>query len=515
MKKHIRLISIITLVIISCTLLSSCNLFKKDTISVSLGQRPDELNPHYCSDISDISILNHIFEGLFYIDQNGNTQPRQAKDYTVTSDGLTYTITLRDDLYWSDGNKLTAQDYVNSWKIACQINAESTHSYMFSVIDGYDDNNLNIAATDETTLKVSLKEPCVSFLALLACPAYYPVRQDIIEQNANWAKAAGTLIGNGAYTIKEWSDSSLTVEKNKYYYGKDELTADSINFMFFDSEQGMNAYDSGQISFIDNLTSSQIEQNLSESDFNQTPLAGTYFIELNIDSEVISKVDVRQALALAIDRQTICDTYLNAIQRPADRLIAPPLSDKLAQAEYFDDFESSMQEAADLLEEAGHRNGRGLDTIRYIYYNEGGHGSIAESIAKTWETLGLTVELVPMGWNEFLSARNTGNYDVAHFAWFADYCDPMTFLELFRSQNANNDSQFASSIYDELLEQAEGETDEQKRAEYIAEAEQHLFTRWVLSPIYFSYGGYLQNENIEGVEVSALGYKFFGHANLI
>ena len=120
-----------------------------------------------------------------------------------------------------------------------------------------------------------------------------------------------------------------------------------------------------------------------------------------------------------------------------------------------------------------------------------------------------------MGWNEFLSARNTGNYDVAHFAWFADYCDPMTFLELFRSQNANNDSQFASSIYDELLEQAEGETDEQKRAEYIAEAEQHLFTRWVLSPIYFSYGGYLQNENIEGVEVSALGYKFFGHANLI
>lgn len=512
--RHIRLISILVLVIISCTLLSGCSGLNKSTLNVSLGQRPDNLNLHYCSDISGISIINHLYEGLFYIDESGSAKPRQAKDCIVTSDGLTYTITLRDDLFWSDGQKVTAADYVSSWKLACQINTESTHSYLFSVIDGYDDNNLNVIATDDTTIKITLKEKCSHFLTLLACSAFYPVRTDKIEADSNWSKSASGIIGNGAYTIKNWSDSSLEIVKNKYYYDKDNLDADSINFVFLDSEQQLAAYDNQEISFVDNLTSSQIEQKSAANDFYKTPLAGTYFIELNIDSEVIKKVDVRQALALTIDRQTICDTYLNAIQSPADRLIAPPLSDSLVDGEYFDDLESSIEQAEKLLEKAGHKNGKGLDPIRYIYYKEGGHGDIAAQIAKTWEALGLTVELVPMGWNEFLTARNTGDYDIAHFSWYADYCDAMAFLELFRSHNANNDSQFASSIYDEILEQVSSEEDMQKRAEYISEAEKHLFTRWVLTPVYFSYGGYLKSDKLEGVEVSALGYKFFGHAKI-
>lgn len=191
----------------------------KDTLAVNVGPNPDTIDPALNSAVDGAVMIIHAFEGLMTLDEEGVPVPGQAERYEVSDDGKVYTFYLRDGLKWSDGEPLTAHDFVYSWNRAVSPETAADYEYMFDVIDGYEEKNLNVVAKDDKTLVVTLKNAVPYFLELTAFPTFSPVRKDIVEEHGDaWATKVDTYIGNGPYKLVEWVPSShITMAQNENY----------------------------------------------------------------------------------------------------------------------------------------------------------------------------------------------------------------------------------------------------------------------------------------------------------
>ena len=194
-----------------------CSGKKVDELDVCVGPEPATIDPALNSSADGATLIIHAFEGLYKLDETGKSVPGQAASYTVSADGLTYTFKLRDDIKWSDGQKVTAKDFVYSWNRAIAPETAADYAYMFEAIKGYEDGKLDVTAVNDTTLQVVLNAPSQYFLELVAFPAYMPVRQDVVEKNPDgWALDPNTYICNGPYVLKEWShDAYMLYDQNK------------------------------------------------------------------------------------------------------------------------------------------------------------------------------------------------------------------------------------------------------------------------------------------------------------
>lgn len=497
-----------------------------DMLTVCVGPNPDTIDPALNSAVDGATLIIHGFEGLMTLDKNGVPVPGQAKSYDVSDDGRTYTFHLRDDLKWSDGKALTANDFVYSWNRAISPETAADYAYMFEIIEGYEEGRLNVSAPDDKTLVVTLKNAAPYFLEITAFPTFSPVRQDIIEANGDsWAVAPKTYIGNGPYKMTEWVPGShIMYEKNENYWNYENLGTDKLKFVLMEDDVAiLNAFQNEEILFADQMPQDEIDAWREKPEFNLEGQLGTYYVSFNVKKPPLDNPLVRKALTLAVDRDFIVRNIGKSGQQPAGAFVSTGLSDadpskefREVGGDYFDPSaeanESNLAEAKKLLAEAGYPDGKGLPNMEYLYNEGTGHQAIGEALQDMWKRIGVNVSLVSQEWNTFLKTRKNGEYYIARNGWLSDYNDPISMLDMWVTGSGNNDAQWSNSKYDALISKIKASTDPVERFKMMHEAEDIIFEESLLCPIYYYVDLYLLNQKVDGFWSSPLGYKYFMYA---
>lgn len=507
-------------------------------LSVNVGPEPETIDPALNTAVDGGTLINHAFEGLMALDEEGVPVEAQAEKYEISEDGLTYTFTLRDDIKWTDGEPVEAEDFVYAWKRAVDPLTASDYSYMFDVIvgvadilndvDGASVDDIAVKALDEKTVEVKLVAPTPYFLELCAFPTYMPVRKDVVDGNDSWATDPATYISNGAYKLKSWAhDSEMIYVKNENYYGADKLGPDEIKFVLMaDQNAILSAFQNGEILFADDMPQNEIDAWRDSEEFYLQGQLGTYFVVFNTKEEPFDDPKVREALSLAIDRNFIVEQIGKAGQQPAGAFVPTGLSDvdpeqefRTVGGEYYsvasEDYEKNLEKAKKLLAEAGYPDGKGFPKIEYMYNDGSGHGEIGEALQNMWkEGLGLETELAMQEWAVFIETRNSGNFEVARHGWLGDYNDPISFLDMWTTTSGNNDADWSNAEYDKLITGIKSSSDRAERMTMMHKAEDILMAEMPVAPIYYYVDIYLQSSKLEGVYSSPLGFKNFTHASV-
>lgn len=507
------------------------------TLSVCMGPEPDSIDPALNTAIDASNYIYHAFEGLTKLDKDGVTIVNaEAKDIKESSDGKTYTITLRDDLKWSDGQPVKASDYVYAWQRVVDPKTGSEYNYIMDPVlnatDIYTGKNkdvtaLGVKAVDDKTLEVKLASPTAYFKQLLSFAAFFPVRKDTIEKNGDkWTQDPKTYITNGAYMMKSWDHKdNLTFVKNPNYYDKDKITNDTIKFVLLEDDAAqLAAYQNNELSFIDSMPTEEIQAWTSKPDYHKIPRLGTTYTYMSTITKPFDNVKVRQAFSLAVDREYLATKAVKPALNPLTGFVPSGVSDADASQEFRKvggdffatsaaDYEKNVAKAKQLLAEAGYPDGKGFPAVEYLYNEGGNNKAIAEGLQNMWKTaLNVNVTLTAQEWKVLIKTRNSGAYQLARGGWVADYNDPMTFMDIFVTGGGNNDAKWSNKDYDALIQKAKSTDDQKVRMQAMHDAEKILIDQSPIIPMMSDQDIYLQNENLKGVYTSPLGFKFFYYA---
>lgn len=512
-------------------------------LAVCLASEPMTIDPALNSAVDGAIMTNHMFEGLVKWVDNGNGEaelaPGQAESWekTVNDDGtVTYAIKMRDGIKWSDGKDVTAGDFEYSWKRLADPATAADYCYMIDMVQGYaevadgsaDKDTLGIKAIDDKNLEITLSYDCPYFEEIMAFPATFPVRQDIVEGNEEWTYSPETYIGNGAYKMVEWSHNAyILTEKSETYYDYEKLGPDTIKYTLLDDNNAMlAAFNSGELNFIMNFPTDEMANYLASGQITVAPYIGTYYVCFNTEDEVFSNPLVRQAFSLVIDRNYIVENVSQSGEVPATGYVPSGVYDaegangddfRTVGGDYYsvsaDDYQANCDKARELLAEAGYPNGEGFPAVEYMYNTDDRHKAIAEALQNMWQTeLGVTVNLSNQDWNVFIKSRKDGDYQIARHGWIADYNDPCSFLDMWYTGGGNNDANYSNPDYDALIDAAKATSDQTERMAAFHKAEDLLIGQdSVLAPIYFYTNPYMLSDNISGMYYTPLGYFFFGY----
>ncbi|MBP7401003.1 MAG: peptide ABC transporter substrate-binding protein [Clostridia bacterium] len=535
--RKFRLLSLVLALLMCVSVLAACNQSSPvKELSVCVGPEPDSIDPAYNEAVDGATMLIHAFAGICKLDKDGMPQPDMAKEIKISEDGLTYTITLRDGLKWSDGKDLVAEDFIYAWKRAIDPKNATSYGYMLENITGvaecyyadiekdtYDVDAIGAKAIDAKTIEITLTAPANYFMEILAFPTLFPVRKDIVEGNEAWATDPATYISNGPYRMKSWThDSEIVMEKNPNYYDTAKIGPETIKFVLMDDDNAiLSAFQNGTILLADSVPNDTIDSLRGTPEFNLAGQLGTYFVCFNTQKAPFDDVRVRKALSLAIDRNFICEQIGKAGQVPASAYVATGLGDSDPAKEFRDvggayysvakeDYKKNCDEARALLAEAGFKDGKGFPKFEYLLNTSTGHKLIAEALQNMWKTeLGIDCTLAEQEWGVFLNTRQNGEYEVARHGWLADYNDPISFLDMWVTGGGNNDAKWSNAEYDALIAGVKTGSDRAKRYTDMHAAEDILMEEMPIAPIYYYVDIFMKSAKLDGFYSSPLGYKYF------
>ena len=460
------------------------------SISVCLASEPATIDPALNSAVDGASLLVHLFSGLAKWEDNGGVLSLVADAATELPEGVenedgtvTYTYTLRDGLKWSDGQDVTANDFVFAWNRAASDDLAADYGYMFEVVDGYDEvaegsaDSMNIKAVDDKTIEVTLKNAVPYWNELLAFPTYFPVREDVVA-NESWATDPSTYVNNGPYNLTKWDHNSvITLTKNANYVDADTITMDEINFYLSDDANNqLTNFENGSWQLIDDVPTNEIAalKDKYPDEFVVAGQLGTYYVCWNVNEDILpagsglsgadaekARAEIRNAVSLLFDRNYIVEEIGQAGQVPAASFVAMGLTDADGSQFYNNanggkggyyavdtaSLQSNFDEAVEVLKKYytyDESTGQFSDfpTMTYLYNTSEGHKAIGEYLQSALAQVGITMNLENQEWNTFLETRKNGDYSIARNGWLADYNDPICFLDMWVTASGNNDVQF-------------------------------------------------------------------------
>ena len=464
------------------------------SIAVCLSSEPDTIDPALNSAVDGATLVSHLFSGLAKWGQDENGALVLVADAAVelpegvlNEDGtVTYTYTLKDGLKWSDGKDLTAADFVFAWKRAASEELAADYGYMFEVVKGYP-NDLAVEATDAKTIVITLNNAVAYWNELLAFPTYFPVREDVVADEA-WATDAATYVCNGAYTISNWEHNSVIVlSKNENYHDADSILMEEIQFYLSDDANNMlTNFKNGSWLLIDDVPTNEIAALKIEypDEFVVAGQIGTYYVCWNVNEEILpadcgltgaeaeaAKAEIRNAIGLLYDRNYIVEEIGQAGQVPASSFVAMGMTDADGSEFYknagtSDEFDGYYNVSAEAYEDnwaaaietlkkyytfdEATQQFTNFPTLTYLYNTSEAHKAIGEYLAATVASVGITKNLDNQEWKTFLNTRKNGEYSVARNGWLADYNDPICFLDMWVTASGNNDVQFGKGAHAEL-----------------------------------------------------------------
>lgn len=515
-----RALSRFTAFALIALLVTACGgpVMKPADLTLINGPEPETIDPAKVTGQADGRIASALFEGLTARDAAANIIPGIAERWEISPDGRTYTFHLRE-AKWSNGDALTARDFLHSWQRTLDPRTMAAYNYQLFYIKGaeafveamakWEENikatpaktraefshlmfeKVGVRAPDDRTLVVTLADPTPFFDELLATPALAPVHLKSVEANGrDWVKP-GKLVGNGAYSLTDWRlDDRFRLEANPNYWAADKVKVKTIDALSVaQASTAFNLFFSGKADLIIDkalvppLTISHIRR---EPYFNSNPFLATYYYRFNFDKPPLNDVRVRQALSMAIDREHIVKNLTRAGEPVAPTFVPPGIPGYVSPK----GINTNFDEARRLLAAAGFPEGKGFPTLTLLYRSADLDEQISTAVQASWrEQLGINVTLRNQEWKVYLASIQQQDFDIARSSWVGDYRDPNTFLDMYVTGGGNNNTGYSSKAYDAAIEAAKREADPQKRMKILHDAEVRLIeTDTVIAPIYFYVG---------------------------
>lgn len=502
----------------------------KKEINLVIASEPPSLHPGLATDSTSGAILDNVFEGLT-TRKDGEIVNAVAEDITISDDQLTYTFKLRD-AKWSNGDPVTAQDFEYAWKWALNPENVSEYASILYPIKNAEAYNkgeatadeVGIKAEDDKTLVVTLEQPTPYFLELTAFKTYYPVNKNVAEKNPKWYTEAGEdYVTNGPFMLDSWNhDKDITLKKNPNYWDADKVALDQVNITMVESEQTASTmFDNDEIDFLGSpfqtVALDAIDQYKSEGILNIEDYAAIYVYKFNTTDEILKNKNIRRALALAIDRQSLIKNITKGEQKPALGMVPVAIQGFEEDRGYIKD--NDVEEAKKALEQGMKELGisKPEDINITISFNTSeAHASIAQFIQENWrKNLGINATLDNSEWQVFLDKLTKLDYQVGRLGWIADYNDAYTFLEQYDSaDNGNNDTGWENPEYTKLLREANKQTDEEKRFEMLKQAEAIIMEEMPVAPIYYYTSLYVSKDHVKNMKPDKLGNIYLKYVDI-
>lgn len=478
------------------------SLAEQQTIVRNNGSEPQSLDPGKIEGVPEANLSRDLFEGLVISDpMTGHPIPGVAESWE-NKDFKVWTFHLRKEAKWSNGEPVTARDFVYSWqRLVDPATASPYASYpqyghilnVDAIIEGKKPPaELGVKALDDHTLEVTLSEPVPYFYKLLVNPAMSPVYQPAVEKwGEKWTQPAN-IVTNGAYLLKDWVvNERIVMVRNPQYWDNASTVVNQVTYLPISSEvTDVNRYRSGEIDMTYNSMPIELFQKLKKEIPDQVhvdPYLCTYYYEINNQKAPFTDARVRTALKLGLDRDIIVNKVKAQGDLPAFGF-TPPYTDgaSLTRPEWFSWSQDKRNaEAKKLLAEAGYGEGKPL-SFNLLYNSSDLHKKLAIAAASVWKkNLGVNVKLENQEWKTFLDTRHQGNFDVARAGWCADYNEPSSFLNMMLSGNSLNTPHYNSPIFDRIMAETLKVTDESQRADLYNKAEQQLDKDSVIVPVYY------------------------------
>jgi oligopeptide transport system substrate-binding protein len=495
---------------------------REQILHVGNGAEPESLDPHAQAAYTDQRLEAALFEGLCALDEpSSGPVPGAAERWEVSADGLTWTFHLRANLQWSNGEPLTADDFVQSWRRNLAPAFASGYAYLLFAAKNAEAFNsgkltdpaaVGFAAPDARTVVVTLEHPTPYLPALTAATPWYPINPRVVakfgkltERSNPWSRL-GNLVGNGPFILKEWTTGSrIVTAKNPLYWDAANVHLNGIVFYPIenpDSEE--RNFRAGQLHLTNNLPLSKIpayrEQNPAK--LRTDLFLQTLFIRFNVTKPPFDKPKLRRALALAIDRESISKNLLHGSRAPADHFVPPQTAGYDSRAHVA----TNLTEARRLLAEAGYPDGKGLPVLELQTRNDELSPSIVEAVQAMWQRdLGVRVSIALLEQKVAVQNQQTLNYTIGINGWVADFADPITFLDVFVGGGGNNWTGWANPEYDRLIAAARQTVDPSQRFELFQQAETLLLDQAPIIPLIFGARNFLIDPAVKGWEPAPVG----------
>lgn len=486
----------------------------ENVLNLSLDNDIPDLNQVKTTDTISFSVLNNIMEGLYRINEKNEPEPAMAKSSEVSDDGLTYTFHLRDNIKWSNGEPVTAQDFKYSWLRAMDPATAGSYSFILSdYIKGGTDfvegkisaDQVGIEVKDEKTLVVRLEKPTPFFISLTAFVTYFPLNEKFVtEKGDQFALTKDDILYNGPYVLTEYDQAKgVVLEKNTEYWDKENVSIEKVNLKVIKEQStALNLYEAGELDKVI-LSSADVNSYKDSKEFHTQTEFTSYYIQFNLGKEPINNPNIRKALQLAYDPKKLTDVVLNNGSEPAYGLVAPKMTGvngKSFRELQGDVIKPDVKKAKELWEKGVNELGS-VPQITLLTADDTvskDTGTFLQSEYK--KNLGVDIQLVTKPYSGRLQTMRDNDYQMVVSKWGADYNDPMTYLDLWMSPAKPFRGNYANEMYDALVSAAKNEVDEKVRMEKLLEAEKIMLKDdAVLGPLYYQGTAYLVKPYVKGI----------------
>lgn len=488
------------------------------------GSEPESLDPHLTTGVPEYNIISALLEGLIREDPvTLEPRPGVAERWDISEDGLTYTFHLRDTARWSNGDPVTAGDFVYAFRRMLSPDLGAEYAYMLHILrnaEAYHRGeiaapaDLGAAAPDPHTLVITLQKPAPYFIRMLNHHSFYPVHPPTVEahggpadRNNRWARPEH-YVGNGPFLLREWAiNQHIRLEKNPLYWNADTVRLKGIVFYPVEDQQTEERmFRRGQLHKTEGVPAGMLDRYRREHPelLVSHPYLATDYYLINTRREPFNDVRVRLALSLAIDRSSITEQVLRAGELPA-LWFTPPGTGGFEPSQRI---EENIEEARRLLAEAGFPNGEGFPRFEILYNTRERHRLIAQVIQQMWrENLNIQSELLNQEWQVYMVTRREMNFDVSRAGWAGDFPDPHNFLDLHLSTSGNNHTGWSDPEFDALIRQATGLSNDAERFALYDQAEAILLRDMPLIPLFWHTRTYLMSPNVRGLYPNLLARR--------
>ncbi|EMW6873636.1 ABC transporter substrate-binding protein [Providencia vermicola] len=515
--------------VISAEVPAGTVLATKQEVTRHLKDEPASLDPIKSVGLTEAQVMRDLFEGLVNQDKHGKPIPGVAQSWSTT-DNKTWLFKLRPEARWSNGEPVTADDFVYSWQRL--VTPENTSPFAWfaalaginnaqQIIDGkLPAEQLGVEAVDKQTLKVVLDKPVPYFPSLTANFSLFPVHANTVKKyGADWIKV-NHLVGNGAFKLTDRVvNEKIVLTQNPFYWDNANTVITKVTFVPINQESSAtNRYLAGDLDITESFPKQRYQKLLAEipNEVFTPDQLGTYYYAFNTQRAPTNDIRVRKALAMTIDRQVIAKKVLGTGEKPANRFTPDVTAGFKPQKSIYENYTQKEldEQAKVLLQAAGYGPKKPLELV-LLYNSSENHQKIAIAVASMWKKkLGVEVKLVNQEWKTYIDSRNTGNFDVIRASWIGDFNEPSTFLSLLTSQHNGNIPKFNNKNYDAVMASASIETNEDLRNRYYNQAEAIIAQEAPIAPIYQYTNGrlikpWLKGYPIENPEDVAYSHSFY------
>lgn len=489
------------------------------------GDEPKSIDPHLTTGTVENNIIINLFEGLITKDAKTlEPRPGVAESWTISEDGKVYRFNLRENARWSNGDSLTAEDFVYSWRRALTPGLPNAYAYMMFYVEGAeafnkgettDFSTVGVKAISPHKLEVTLKAPAHFFLQLLDHHSYYPVHGPTLEKfggvddpTSRWILPEN-FVGNGPFTLKRWEINKVVeIAKNSNYWDADVVRLQAAHFFPIDDQQAEErAFRSKQIHLTNtpqmDIEKIQVYRKERPEVLRVVSTYASYFYEFNVKRKPFNDVRVRKAFALAIDRNLVVNNVTKGGEIPAYSFV--PSDPKGYQPQIY--WKEDVEKARRLLAEAGFPNGQGFPVLTLLYNTHDNHHKIAVAIQQMLKkNLNINIQLENKEWKVYLAAKKNVEHDIARAGWLGDYLDPSNFFDILRSDAGNNNTNWKNKRYDEIMNTIAATSDPAYRIELFEEANRLLAEEMPVLPLYFFVDLNLVDTSVKGWHDNVLHY---------